>query len=143
MAFVASVALVLAVGSFAACESMSEEQREQIEEQNDAADKSLPPLDSGSDNGERSVFDLREGDCIGSAPDGYIETVAAVPCSSAGATNRVTKLFMVDVDGPYPGDAYFDEQYYLYCDENATYYLWPSEDSWAAGDRTVICLEDV
>jgi hypothetical protein len=138
LAFLTTSALVIGIGGIAACESVSEEQKRDIENQNEG----LPP-ESPSEQGDTSVFDLREGDCIGSVKDGYLETVEKMSCDRAEATNRVTNLFTVSVDGSYPSEAYFDEQYVLYCDINAAYYLWPSEDSWAVGDRTIICLEDL
>jgi hypothetical protein len=141
LSFVASVALVVGIGSIAACESVSEEQKEQIQNQNDAADRGFPALSNSE--GEASVFDLRQGDCISSPVFGEFATVEIVPCYSSAATAQVTSLFLVTANGSYPGVSYFDDQYVLYCDIRATSYIGPTSESWAAGDRTMTCMEDL
>jgi hypothetical protein len=131
--------------SAGACEYVSPEQKEQIEEQNDAADGSgfgLPPQSDSP--GASSVFDLREGDCIDEDLGyGELASTIVVPCADLRATHVVTDLIRVSISsGPYPSEPYFEDQFLLYCSSSATSFIWPTEESWAAGDRTVICLEE-
>jgi hypothetical protein len=121
----------------------AEQQRDGINQQNTAAAGSGSGL-SGVNASERSVFSLRQGDCLSDVPgEGEFDTMSAVSCSSPLASAEVLSLVLVSVEtAGYPGLPYFEEQFNLYCDADATYFLYPTPASWDEGDRTVTCLQE-
>jgi len=72
-----------------------------------------------------SVLDVREGDCITSQlPDGTVfETVQIVACSGNWQF-RVVSSFVVEADGPFPGDDYFVQQAFVRCDRRSRNQVW-------------------
>jgi hypothetical protein len=120
------------------------DQGEEIDAQNRAALQGSGPAD-GDRTGEKSVFDLRAGDCFAGFKSSSVEqdTVDVVTCTDARAQLRVTNLALVSTPSDdYPGDAYFDEQAISLCDAETTSYISPSQESWDAGDRTLTCLAE-
>ena len=120
------------------------DQGEDIEDQNRAAQQGSAAGD-GDRTGEKSVFDLRAGDCFAGFRNSSVEqdTVDLVTCTDSRAQLRVTDLALVSTPSDdYPGDAYFDEQAALLCKSEATSYISPSQESWDAGDRTLTCLAE-
>jgi len=101
--------------------------------------------------GPWSVFDLRPGDCIGDTSQvlGDVEEVPLVPCEDP----HTAEVFAV-VDHPgteFPGfgevAAFADrsclgalERERGLSEVDAVSYLLPSEDGWAGGDRTIVCV---
>lgn len=95
---------------------------------------------------DTSVFDLREGDCITSSfgDETMLEQeTGVVPCDHPDAASEVIALVNVPDADDYPGEAYFDEQTGTLCPEGTDSYYFPTAESWAAGDRTIICLQSV
>ena len=90
-----------------------------------------------------NVLDVREGDCINSRlTEGYeVETVEIVTCS-ADWNFRVLNLFTVEAGSRFPGDEYFSQQAFVYCDARYTFMIIPTRESWGLGDRTISCLQD-
>jgi hypothetical protein len=87
---------------------------------------------------------LRPGDCIGSTlANDEFSSIEKVPCTSEGATGLVTSNFKVSLNGTYPGESYFDLQFTLQCDVDATWFLSPTRESWEVGDRTVACVAEL
>lgn len=142
VAFLVVLSAVLLLA--AACE----DQAEQIESQNEAAEQRV---------GTVPIFDMRTDDCfidtlgiLGASEGDMGETgeITLVECSDSRADIRVTRTFTVDRDGEWPGAEYLDEQadacpgFAGESDVFATYFF-PTEDSWAQGDRTITCLREV
>lgn len=107
-------------------------------------------------DGEVSVFDLEVGMCFNIGGDGSsLETVPVVACDESHAY-EVFALVEHEAgdDEDYPGDREMDDFAFEECEpefedyvgtpyEESIYsinYLTPSEDTWAAGDREVVCL---
>ena len=103
-----------------------------------------------------SVFDLAVGDCWNSPSSTdetfNVSTVELVSCDQLH-DNEVFAIFFMD-DGPYPGDdavraaadeGCLDPRFSDYVGEpyaSSIYYagaLWPSESTWADGDREIVC----
>lgn len=98
-----------------------------------------------------SVFGLQVGDCFDFDPVGEVRTVHVVPC----ADSHVYEAFAQPVlpGGAYPGDdaiaadaearcvAQFESFVGATYDQSAWYvtYVHPTPDSWAEGDREVLC----
>ncbi|MBD8505012.1 septum formation family protein [Hoyosella sp. G463] len=100
-----------------------------------------------------SAFKLRVGDCLSeSATDTQVESVGVVPCSSPHGREVYA---LVDLeDGPFPAEEELIETVEIACyDEFEPFvgidyassrfymsYLYPTESSWADGDREVVCM---
>ena len=109
-------------------------------------------LISGALSGEDDVFTLKAGDCMNDYGD---ETeVATVPTVDCAKPHDYEIYSVATIDGEeYPGATDIDTQADTLClgefegfvglsfDESIYYYsyLTPSEQSWASGDREVIC----
>ena len=89
------------------------------------------------------AIELRDGDCINSTlPEGIsIETVVIVPCAGQWQY-RVLNSFSLSEQGDWPGKESFAQLGWEKCDRRFTYFLYPPEDSWRDGDRTVNCLQE-
>ena len=103
----------------------------------------VPRATNESLSAEIPSVDMEEGDCINSTlPEGIsIETVDIVACDGVWKY-RVLNTFDVAHSGPYPSIAYFSQQASANCDRRFTYMLYPLEESWKLGDRTVNCLQE-
>jgi uncharacterized RDD family membrane protein YckC len=96
-----------------------------------------------------SVFSLRVGDCFDFDSRAEVRTVHVVPC----ADPHVYEAFAMPAlaDGAYPGDistdaearcvGLFEDYVGSGYDQSAWYftYIHPTPDSWAQGDRDVLC----
>ena len=103
--------------------------------------------------GDMNATDLRVGDCfdLKNPSVDTVEDVRAVPCT----TQHTYELFYRGdmPDGTYPNDAAFDSWTTANCDPAfatyvgrsydqsslEVYYLVPTSDAWASGDRSVQC----
>jgi hypothetical protein len=118
--------------------------KEQIRQQNEAAGSG--DFEDGANEGSVSVFDLRPGDCISEdIPDETTEhgELEAVACTSTDAVAKVVNLVLIDAEGDYPEESFFDEEAALRCDAETTSFMFPTVESWDAGDRTIVCMADV
>ncbi len=100
------------------------------------------------------VFSIKVGDCIGSFGDGEeVEEIPVVPCDEPHDQEVYARYEVPEAD-EYPGletvQSMGDEQCAaefatfvgLDYDESELYlsYLTPTEDSWAQGDREILCV---
>ena len=92
----------------------------------------------------KSTFDLEVGDCIVPPPDVSIdesievERVGTVDCSEPH-DGEVVAVF--EMNGfTYPGDDELFNRAYDQCPQEASLVFYPSEESWAEGDREVACV---
>ena len=104
---------------------------------------SPPPVRPSELSTEINAIEIVEGDCINSAlPEGIsIDTVSIVVCSSHWEY-RALSLFEVDELSRYPGEGYFEQLAYENCDRRYSFLLYPLQESWTSGDRTVTCLQE-
>ena len=88
-------------------------------------------------------MELLTGDCIDSIlPEGVsIETVELVLCSGPWQYKVLSSLEVDDLSR-YPGEAYFREQADESCDRRYSTFLFPFQELWDAGYRTVTCLQE-
>lgn len=141
--FFLSALAVLVLGALVGTGAQCTDDTGRIEDQNEAAEHEGPGGYFGA--GERDVFDLRPGDCLTLTAllASEIASAEVVPCMSTRAAARVTNLFLVErTSGPYPGDSYFENQWLVGCDLDATTGIVPTQESWSMGDRTIICIEE-
>ena len=98
---------------------------------------------SGQLSAEIHAMEVAKGDCIDSTlPEGIsITTVVIVECSGPWEY-RVLGLFEAGDLDEYPGEGYFESRAYENCDRRYSYFLYPDQESWKLGDRTVSCLQE-
>ena len=84
---------------------------------------------------------LKEGNCINFAPETGGMLVELVDCSGTWEM-RLLNRFTVSGYGVYPGENESKRQAVEHCDRRRTYWLYPDQDSWSAGDRTIECLQE-
>jgi len=106
-------------------------------------------------SGNQSVFDLETGDCfndVAGEEDGEQSTVPVVDCAGPH-DNEIYYEYSIDARGSYPGedeviagaDAVCATEFAAFvgvglADSDLTYFpVYPTEESWAAGDRVVYC----
>ncbi|PSL04188.1 putative regulator of septum formation [Haloactinopolyspora alba] len=111
-----------------------------------AADDGAPATETAD------VFDVGLGDCIGSfATDSEVSNVAKAPCDE----KHEQEVFAVTKapDGEFPGSDAFQKQVEKDCipefksfvgmsyqeSELEVQWLEPTEESWAQGDREIVC----
>ncbi|NMR19672.1 hypothetical protein HIR71_05440 [Cellulomonas fimi] len=91
---------------------------------------------------------LVTGHCVGALPpDGEIDVVQVVPCGEPHAAQVVSE-YRFAADARWPGQVAADRRVAVGCevtdaeaDAGVTALVWaPTEDSWARGDRTGLCL---
>ncbi len=82
---------------------------------------------------------LKVGECYNEAPETGHLLVEVVECSGDWEL-QVVDVFSVPPGDAFPGDAYFQDQANADCPEPWTYFYSPNNQSWALGDREVICV---
>lgn len=120
-----------------------------IDHQDRAGEQGAQRQHAGARTGEKSIFDLRAGDCVvnfGSSEAGKVveeDRVTLVECNDERAQLRVTRLALVESDSvDYPGERFLDDFSLNSCGAESTSFLFPTEQSWEQGDRTITCLVD-
>ena len=84
---------------------------------------------------------VRKGSCINHAPETGGSQVELVDCSGTWEM-RLLSRFVVSNNGEYPGENWFRRQAVDNCERRRTNWLYPLQDSWSAGDRTVECVQE-
>ncbi len=101
-----------------------------------------------------SVFELNAGECFDNEQEGIIEEVLRLDCAASHEYELYAAInHSAGADGAYPGDADMTEFAESECIEQFDgfvgasyeaselfiYYLQPTADTWAQGDREVLC----
>ena len=84
---------------------------------------------------------LGAGDCYNEVPETGWALVELVSCAGPWEY-RVLGLFEVSDQDTYPEVSYFDSRALESCDRRHSYFLYPLEELWKLGDRTVACLQE-
>ncbi len=118
-------------------------------------EQGLDEMETPSGTTEEDVFDIGVGDCLPSEEtevEGEVSTVQTVPCSEPHGGEAYAAGDMPD--GVYPGELEiqeFADQFcidefnlfvgtsYEYSELDFTYYV-PTDQSWASGDREILCI---
>ena len=154
--------LAIAVIVLAGCQSTSDDATPTAADSPSVApssaaseDPSAPPTDAAGGE-ETSVFDLEAGDCF-SAESDTVESVLVVDCAQP---HTYEAYFVFDHEGGPDDDYPGDEAILDYADtecrapfedfvgkdyESSIWYITsvtPSADTWATGDREIICTLD-
>ena len=139
IAFVALTVFLTTAG----CASDAENIRATNEAARTPPATSTPRRTSTPLSAEIGSTEIQDGDCINSRiPEGIdIESVVIVPCNTSWQY-RALSSFEVDDLVRYPGEASFTRRAYEECDRRFSYTLFPTEESWTLGDRSVTCLQE-
>ena len=145
-----AIALIVLL-TLVACTSDAERIREANEVAQLAQTKTPSNAESTSDtplstptplSADISIFDIRDGDCLEySFSEGELERINIVPCTGIWAS-RALSSFVVETTGTYPGEESFFQPAPDKCDRRYSFLMFPTEESWAQGDRIVICLQE-
>ena len=84
---------------------------------------------------------VKVGECFNEAPEIKDGVVELVSCSGEWQFRAINSFTVEDV-GRYPGENLFTVRAYAECDRRYTNTLLPTADSWAAGVRTVTCIQE-
>ena len=139
--------LVLVVAATAAialigCQSDADRIREQNRTDAAAATATAAPTATATPLRAKIRSDeIEVGDCLDSAlPEGItIESVVIVPCSGSWQY-RVRSTFEAR-DGTWPDVSGFAHLAFHECGPRSSYFLYPLDEGWSIGDRTVLCLQ--
>lgn len=109
-----------------------------------------------TDTGEGTdtdVFTIAVGDCLNDGDvEGEVSTVKTIDCAEPHDSEAYASIIMDD--GDFPGDAAVDDKAVTDCTTEfnsfvgidydssslAFSYYYPTESSWAQGDREILCL---
>lgn len=137
----------------AACESDADRIRsvneaDRTQTASSAATPTLTPLSAATPtptplSAKIDTVDIQDGDCIDSTlgQGVSIESVVIVPCSGSWEY-RVLSSFTVPDSQNYPGEDHLNLVATERCDRRSTFFLHPTSESWALGDRTNNCLQE-
>ena len=84
---------------------------------------------------------LNAAECYNDAPETGGLLVELVDCSGDWEY-RVLSSFTVADAPSYPGEDHFDLLASEQCDRRFAYFLYPTSETWALGDRTISCIQE-
>jgi len=87
-----------------------------------------------------SLFDLSVGDCINYPDAGELTNIERTDCAEPH-DGEVVDVFDIS-DGDYPGDDGVSQYAGENCPAEADFHFTPTEESWSAGDREVVCINE-
>lgn len=112
--------------------------------------RSRPDSSAGAIGGRAvSVFELRPGDCVARLPAQDVRVVGRVPCDERHEAEMLSRLTLED--DAFPGERTLVLRAERRCgivleaaspprrNHPSTYYLHPTRQSWALGDREILC----
>jgi hypothetical protein len=98
------------------------------------------------------VFNIKVGDCTGEIATDDVTLQLLIPCTD----EHYWEVFMAQElsNDVFPGDIEMEEKAYYFCtakfdpfvgisyreSEYEAFYFYPTESSWANGDREILCL---
>ena len=137
--FVTLMVFLMIVG----CTSVAQNIRATNEAATTPQATSTPQATNTPLSAEIAWTEIQDGDCIISKlRKGIdIESVVIVPCSADWQYRALSSVAVDDFD-QYPGESLFRQRAYKECDRHYIHTLSPSADSWALGDRSVICIQE-
>ncbi len=102
-----------------------------------------PVADRTPVSANTDAIEIRDGDCINSTMAEGVSTESAlvVPCGEAWQYRVLNSFDVADYDF-YPGGYVFQQRAYESCDRRYSQILFPNDESWYLGYRTVNCLQD-
>ncbi|MCH7625706.1 MAG: hypothetical protein IIC83_07265 [Chloroflexi bacterium] len=86
------------------------------------------------------ISKLNAGECFNENDQYAIPLVEIVSCEGPWQS-RLLNSFIVELEGPYPGESYFAEQAFDRCDRLYDFYLMPVPEQWDVGYRSIDCIQ--
>ena len=117
-----------------------------IKDQNDAAASGATAgpdreTEFGGFSGAVYTYDLRPGDCFESdATWRRTNQVIRVTCDKVHDFEVLNLVSLTDYEAE-PADDVIEQTAAQQCDVATTDFMYPSEDTWFIGDRTIVCLK--
>jgi len=90
-----------------------------------------------------SIFDLSVGDCLNYPSDGGNELLTGVKRLECGEPHDAEVIGLFDMpEGDFPGEDEVTDYASANCPGEFDNFLGPTEESWALGDREIVCLDE-
>ena len=86
-----------------------------------------------------SQYSLDPGECFSEAPETDALLVEIVSCTGVW-DYRVVNIISLPEDEAFPGDSYIESRADRDCDVGTDFYFYPTYESWAYGDRQILCV---
>ena len=86
-----------------------------------------------------SLASLKTGDCFNEAPETEDLLVEIVSCLTSWEFQVVDVIPLPD-EKAFPGDGYIEGRAEQDCGANTDYYFYPTYETWAVGDRQILCV---
>ena len=86
-----------------------------------------------------SLESLEAGQCFNDAPETDALQVEIVSCTGAW-DYQVVDIVPLPEDDSFPGDGYIESRADRDCATNTDYYFYPTYETWAIGDRQILCV---
>ena len=86
-----------------------------------------------------SLESLEAGQCFNDAPETDALQVEIVSCTGAW-DYQVVDIVPLPEDDSFPGDVYIESRADRDCATNTDYYFYPTYETWAIGDRQILCV---
>ena len=87
-----------------------------------------------------NTFQLTEGECFNEYETAELYLAELTDCSRGWEFQVIRTITLPE--GEYPGEDYIADTLLAICEENTTYYLYPTELDWELGNRTATCLTE-
>jgi len=98
----------------------------------------LAPADREILNRIVDPLTMKEGECFNETTE-FTEYIELVPCSDTWQF-KVMKEVHLDLEGQYPGESYFEQQYLERCDPSTDFYIMPLPEDWSINYKTLLCI---
>ena len=83
---------------------------------------------------------LKMGDCFRDPGISDFIGLTLIPCTETNGVLRVIGVFTAPDSSTYPGAVLLGRYVSANCPSTTTEYLYPTSESWRAGDRVITCL---
>ena len=136
-----AVRAIVTLGSLALAASLAlvgcVPETDQVRETGGAAEEKTPG------GAAVDAMGIRDGDCVHStmAGDIGVHSAEVVPCDGTWQYRAISSFDVPDADR-YPGETFFRQRADESCDRRYSHVLFPDEEHWYLGHRTVYCLQD-
>jgi hypothetical protein len=134
------VIILLALASLSCANTPDDISDSNVAARTGATAEAGPRTKFGTDFGPISPADLRSGDCFNSSvnPTEPFE-VLLVSCDDFWEFQVLDHIPVEDLE-EWPGEDYFLRESERRCGAGTTSVIFPSEDSWFLGDRSIHCV---
>ncbi len=102
-------------------------------------DPGIPHSDFGRLDNITDAYSVRVEECFNELDE--FQVVEVVLCEGPWQYRVLNKL-VLDIDGPFPEDLYFDAEAFNSCNRFYDYFLAPAKEHWEAGIKYILCIQE-